>query len=49
MLDMADYTQDASEILKHGAQGLVTKWCDGKGYGLFMNAEGASSFASTIR
>ena len=22
---------------KHGSQGLVTKWCDGKGYGLFLN------------
>ncbi|MBL29211.1 MAG: N,N-dimethylformamidase large subunit [Rhodospirillaceae bacterium] len=25
---------------KHGAQGLVTKWCDGKGYGLFLNEDG---------
>ncbi len=25
---------------KHGAQGLVAKWCDGQGYGLFINAEG---------
>jgi len=25
---------------KHGAQGLVTKWHDGKGYGLFINEEG---------
>ena len=25
---------------KHGAQGLVTKWMDGKGYGLFINEEG---------
>ncbi|GGC74552.1 N,N-dimethylformamidase beta subunit family domain-containing protein [Chelatococcus reniformis] len=25
---------------KHGAQGLVTKWCDGRGYGLFINEEG---------
>jgi N,N-dimethylformamidase len=29
---------------KHGAQGLVTKWYDGKGYGLFMNAEGCIEF-----
>ncbi len=29
---------------KHGAQGLVTKWHDGKGYGLFMNAEGCIEF-----
>ena len=26
---------------KHGAQGLVTKWSDGKGYGLFINEDGA--------
>ncbi|MBR9840540.1 MAG: LamG domain-containing protein [Rhodobacteraceae bacterium] len=25
---------------KHGAQGLVTKWSDGKGYGLFINEKG---------
>ncbi len=25
---------------KHGAQGLLAKWCDGKGYGLFINDEG---------
>ncbi len=25
---------------KHGAQGLLAKWCDGKGYGLFINEEG---------
>jgi N,N-dimethylformamidase len=25
---------------KHGAQGLVTKWADGKGYGLFLNEDG---------
>ena len=25
---------------KHGAQGLLAKWSDGKGYGLFINAEG---------
>lgn len=25
---------------KHGAQGLVTKWMDGKGYGLFINEDG---------
>ena len=25
---------------KHGAQGLMTKWCDGKGYGLFINEAG---------
>lgn len=25
---------------KHGAQGLVTKWCDNKGFGLFLNEEG---------
>ncbi|WP_029356607.1 N,N-dimethylformamidase beta subunit family domain-containing protein [Bosea sp. 117] len=25
---------------KHGAQGLVTKWSQGKGYGLFINEEG---------
>jgi N,N-dimethylformamidase len=25
---------------KHGAQGLVTKWSGGKGYGLFINEEG---------
>lgn len=25
---------------KHGAQGLVTKWMGGKGYGLFINEEG---------
>ncbi|TCK29192.1 N,N-dimethylformamidase [Ancylobacter aquaticus] len=25
---------------KHGAQGLVTKWMDGKGYGLFINEAG---------
>ncbi len=25
---------------KHGAQGLVTKWTDGKGYGLFINEDG---------
>ncbi len=25
---------------KHGAQGLVTKWSQGKGYGLFLNEEG---------
>ena len=29
---------------KHGAQGLVTKWCDGKGYGLFINEEGCIEF-----
>jgi N,N-dimethylformamidase len=29
---------------KHGAQGLVTKWLDGKGYGLFLNAEGCIEF-----
>jgi N,N-dimethylformamidase len=29
---------------KHGAQGLVTKWHDGKGYGLFLNAEGCIEF-----
>jgi N,N-dimethylformamidase len=29
---------------KHGAQGLVTKWCDGKGYGLFINEEGCVEF-----
>ena len=25
---------------KHGAQGLVTKWSGGKGYGLFINTDG---------
>lgn len=25
---------------KHGAQGLLTKWSDNKGYGLFINARG---------
>lgn len=25
---------------KHGSQGIVTKWSDGQGYGLFINAEG---------
>ncbi len=25
---------------KHGAQGLVTRWCGGEGYGLFINAQG---------
>jgi N,N-dimethylformamidase len=25
---------------KHGAQGLVTKWCNNKGYGLFINEDG---------
>ncbi|MCQ0988040.1 LamG domain-containing protein [Jiella marina] len=25
---------------KHGSQGLVTKWMDGKGYGLFINPDG---------
>jgi N,N-dimethylformamidase len=25
---------------KHGAQGLMTKWSDGKGYGLFINENG---------
>jgi N,N-dimethylformamidase len=25
---------------KHGAQGLLTKWSDGKGYGLFLNEDG---------
>jgi len=29
---------------KHGAQGLVTKWHDGKGYGLFINEEGCVEF-----
>ena len=29
---------------KHGAQGLVTKWCDGKGYGLFLNEDGCIEF-----
>jgi N,N-dimethylformamidase len=29
---------------KHGSQGLVTKWHDGKGYGLFLNAEGCIEF-----
>lgn len=29
---------------KHGAQGLVTKWCDGKGYGLFINEDGCVEF-----
>ena len=29
---------------KHGAQGLVTKWSDGKGYGLFINEEGHVEF-----
>ncbi|MCW0182359.1 MAG: LamG domain-containing protein [Zavarzinia sp.] len=27
---------------KHGPQGLVTKWSDGKGYGLFINEEGCA-------
>ncbi|WP_200952425.1 N,N-dimethylformamidase beta subunit family domain-containing protein [Mesorhizobium sp. Root552] len=26
---------------KHGAQGLVSKWSDNKGYGLFINEDGA--------
>ena len=25
---------------RHGAQGLMTKWCNGKGYGLFLNVDG---------
>ena len=25
---------------KHGAQGLMAKWCNGKGYGLFINEAG---------
>lgn len=25
---------------RHGAQGLMAKWCDGKGYGLFINEAG---------
>ena len=25
---------------RHGAQGLVTKWCNGKGFGLFINEDG---------
>lgn len=25
---------------RHGAQGLMTKWCNGKGYGLFINEDG---------
>lgn len=29
---------------KHGAQGLVTKWSDGKGYGLFINEDGCPEF-----
>jgi len=29
---------------KHGSQGLVTKWCDGKGYGLFLNEDGCIEF-----
>jgi N,N-dimethylformamidase len=29
---------------KHGAQGLMTKWCDGKGYGLFINEDGCLEF-----
>jgi len=35
--------------LEDGAQGRVTKWLDGKGYGLFLNPKVSSSFASTIR
>lgn len=27
---------------KHGPQGLVTKWSDGKGYGLFLNEAGCA-------
>lgn len=30
-----------SRYWKHGAQGIVTHWCGGKGYGLFINEEGA--------
>ncbi|MCW5717455.1 MAG: LamG domain-containing protein [Bauldia sp.] len=29
---------------KHGAQGIVTKWHDGKGYGLFIGEDGAVEF-----
>ena len=29
---------------KHGAQGLMTKWSGGKGYGLFINEEGCLEF-----
>ncbi|MDI4232095.1 LamG domain-containing protein [Bradyrhizobium sp. Arg237L] len=29
---------------KHGAQGLVTKWHDGNGYGLFINEAGCVEF-----
>ncbi|SDR98248.1 N,N-dimethylformamidase beta subunit family domain-containing protein [Bradyrhizobium canariense] len=29
---------------KHGAQGLVTKWLNGKGYGLFINEDGCVEF-----
>ncbi|MGE0240628.1 MAG: N,N-dimethylformamidase beta subunit family domain-containing protein [Parvibaculaceae bacterium] len=25
---------------RHGAQGLMGKWCNGRGYGLFINADG---------
>ncbi len=27
---------------KHGAQGLVAKWCDGEGFGLFINEQGCA-------
>ncbi len=27
---------------KHGAQGLLAKWCDDQGFGLFINAEGCA-------
>src|ERR1700721_127813 len=37
-------TKTHPKYWKHGAQGLVTKWHDGKGYGLFMNAEGCIEF-----